>query len=49
MPWARRGGIAGKLAAHGFTILYMSVTSVFFFHGVNKVFPIVYASEPWLP
>jgi hypothetical protein len=46
---ARQGGIVGKLAAHGFTIVYMLATSVFFFHGVNKVFPIVYASEPWLP
>ena len=47
--WASRGSIANKLAVHGFTVAWMSATSIFFFHGVNRVFPFFYASEPWLP
>jgi hypothetical protein len=46
---ARRGGIAGKLVAHGTTILFMTVTSVLFFAGVSKVFPFIYASPSPLP
>jgi len=42
-------GIAGQIIARGLTILWMGATSVFFFHGVDRVFPFVYASEPWLP
>ena len=25
------------------------LTSIFFFDGVDRIFPFVYASEPWLP
>jgi hypothetical protein len=46
---ARRGGLAGKLTAHGATILFVAVTSVLFFHGVSKVFPFIYASPSPLP
>ncbi len=46
---ARRGGIAGKVAAHGATILFLAVTSVLFFDGVGKIFPFVYASQSPLP
>ncbi len=46
---ARRGGIAGKIAAHGATILFFAVTSVLFFDGVSKIFPFIYASESPLP
>jgi hypothetical protein len=46
---ARRGGIAGKVAAHGATILFLAVTSVLFFDGVSKVFPFIYASRSPLP
>jgi hypothetical protein len=46
---AARGGINGKAIAHGLTILWMVSTSIFFFYGVNRVFPFVYASTPWLP
>jgi hypothetical protein len=46
---ARHAGLAGKALAHGLTILWMAATSVFFFHGVNRIFPFVYASEPLLP
>jgi hypothetical protein len=46
---ARRGGIAGKVTAHGATILFLAVTSVLFFDGVSKVFPFIYASRSLLP
>jgi hypothetical protein len=46
---ARSGGIAGQLLAHGVTVCWMVATSVFFFHGVARIFPFVYASESWLP
>ncbi len=47
--WAIRGGMASRLAARSFTVLWMTATSIFFFHGVNRIFPFFYASEPWLP
>ena len=47
--WAKRGGITAKVGAHSFAILWMVGSSVLFFHGVNKVFPFLYASESWLP
>jgi hypothetical protein len=46
---ARRGGLAGKITAHGATILFVAVTSVLFFDGVSKVFPFIYASPSPLP
>ena len=46
---ARRGGIAGKITAHGATILFVAVTSVLFFDGVGKIFPFIYASQSPLP
>ena len=46
---ARRGGIAGKITAHGATILFLAVTSVLFFDGVSKIFPFIYASRSPLP
>jgi hypothetical protein len=46
---ARRGGIAGKVLAHGATILFVAVTSVLFFDGVGKIFPFIYASRSPLP
>jgi hypothetical protein len=39
----------GRFAARGFTWLWFAVTSLLFFHGLNRVFPFVYASRPWLP
>ncbi len=39
----------GNTLLHGSTILWMWFTSMFFFHGVNRVFPFFYASNPWLP
>ena len=46
---AKRGGIAGKITAHGATILFIAVTSVLFFDGVSKIFPFFYASHSPLP
>jgi hypothetical protein len=46
---ARRGGIAGKVAAHGATILFVAVTSVLFFDGVSRIFPFFYVSRSPLP
>jgi hypothetical protein len=46
---ARNGGVAGKVAAHSVTIVWMVATSVCFFHGVARIFPFVYASELRLP
>jgi hypothetical protein len=46
---ARRGGVAGKVMAHGATILFVAVTSVLFFDGVSKIFPFIYASRSPLP
>lgn len=47
--FARRGGMAGRLVAHGSTILFLAVTSVLFFDGVGRVFPFIYAGESPLP
>ena len=46
---ARGGGMAGRLLAHGTTILFLAVTSVLFFDGVRRVFPFIYASRSPLP
>jgi hypothetical protein len=46
---ARRGGTAGKVTAHGATIIFVAVTSVLFFDGVSKIFRFVYASPSPLP
>lgn len=37
------------LALHLSTILWMWLTSMLFFHGVDRVFPLFYTSTPWLP
>jgi len=46
---ARTGGIAGKITAHGATILFMATTSVLFFEGVGRIFPFIYACRSPLP
>jgi D-alanyl-lipoteichoic acid acyltransferase DltB (MBOAT superfamily) len=46
---ARRGGVAGRVTAHGVTILFLFVTSVLFFHGVSQVFPSVLVNGSPLP
>jgi hypothetical protein len=47
--FAASHGIGGAILAHAFTVVWMGVTSIFFFHGVNRVFPFVYAAKPCLP
>ena len=47
--FAKRGGIAGRIVAHGSTTLFLAVSSVLFFHGTSKVFPFIYASKSPLP
>jgi len=48
-PSKRHAGPAMNTAARCLTILWFYVTSVFFFEGVNRIFPFFYASRPWLP
>ncbi|MBS0205950.1 MAG: acyl-CoA acyltransferase [Planctomycetes bacterium] len=45
----RRWGIAGSILCHFTTIIWFAVSSMFFFHGVDRVFPFVYACQTWLP
>jgi hypothetical protein len=42
-------GLGGRVTAHGLTWLWFAGTSPLFFHGLDRVFPFVYASQPWLP
>ncbi len=46
---ARQGGIAGRVTAHGVTILFLGTTSALFFHGVSQVFPWVLVNGSPLP
>jgi hypothetical protein len=46
---ARRRGIAGRVVAHGLTLLFLSAASVLFFRGVSDIFPFIYASRSPLP
>jgi hypothetical protein len=47
--FARQSGIAGRVIAHGFTIVFIAATSILFFHGVSKIFPFIYANPSPLP
>lgn len=40
---------AARVLSHCVTILWLWATSMFFFHGVDRVFPFFYAADPWLP
>lgn len=42
-------GVGGTLLARTLTVTWLGATSIFFFHGVSRVFPFLYASKPWLP
>ena len=46
---SRSWGLAGRIACRGSTIAWFAATSILFFHGVDRVFPFFYASEPCLP
>lgn len=48
-PMIDRAGPALRTVARCVTILWFYVTSVFFFEGVNRIFPFVYGARPWLP
>jgi hypothetical protein len=47
--WARRGSPAGVLFAHAATVAWMGASSIFFFYGIERIFPFYYTAEPWLP
>ena len=44
--FARRHGPVGRVTIHGLTVLWFTLTSVLFFHGVGRIFPFVYARPP---
>ncbi len=46
--FARRTGAAGDASVRILTAFWMYATSILFFHGVDRIFPFVYASDPWL-
>ena len=48
-PTIDRAGPGLRTVARCATILWFYVTSVFFFEGVNRIFPFVYGAQPWLP
>ncbi len=47
--FARKGGRSRKAAAHAITFAWLWATSFLFFHGIDRVIPVYYTSEPWLP
>ena len=47
--FARRTGVAGSIVARGLTVLWMSATSVLFFHSLARVFPFVDTRGPLRP
>lgn len=46
---AKTRGRLGRVVAHVSTILWFAVTSILFFHGVSRIFPMLYAGGLWLP
>jgi hypothetical protein len=46
---ARTYGLAGTIAAHALTILFMLLTSTFFFASCHRILPGLYRADPWLP
>lgn len=47
--WFRRSGTTGAMTAWVSTMLWLYFTSMFFFYGVNCIFPGFYSAQPWLP
>jgi MBOAT, membrane-bound O-acyltransferase family len=47
--FVNRSGPVIKIVARVLTVLWFYFTSMFFFSGVNRIFPFIYASQPWLP
>lgn len=46
--FVNRGGRVRTAVARAITIGWFWATSFLFFHGVDRVIPIFYTSEPWL-
>jgi hypothetical protein len=46
---ARSWGIWGAALAHAVTVVWIGATSVFFFDGIDRIFPFFYASHRWQP
>ena len=46
--FSERNGMLAKGLVHCSTIAWMLLTTIFFFHGVNRIVPF-YAAPPWLP
>ncbi|HUG17494.1 MAG TPA: MBOAT family O-acyltransferase [Planctomycetaceae bacterium] len=44
-----RSSPTGRRLCYALTVLWFWLTSMLFFHGVDRVFPFFYVSEPWLP
>lgn len=44
-----RSRLAREVVGRVTTITWFAVSSILFFHGVDRVFPFVYTSTPWLP
>lgn len=47
--YAKRRGALGAACSRAITIAWFWATSLLFFHGIDRVIPIHYTSEPWLP
>jgi hypothetical protein len=45
----RRYGWRVQVPMYLLTVIWMTTTSMLFLRGVDRVFPFLYASEPWLP
>lgn len=45
----RKWSLPGRAIRHLVTISWFAVSSLFFFRGVDRVFPFFYVSTPWLP
>jgi hypothetical protein len=48
-PFVNRSGLTVKVVARALSVLWFYFTSMLFFSGVNRIFPFIYASQPWLP
>ncbi len=45
LAWGNLGSMLARAATAG----WIAATSILFFHGIDRVFPFYYASQPWLP
>lgn len=47
--FTRRRHPLARALVYVFTVIWMTATSMLFLRGVDRVFPFVYVSQPWLP